>query len=318
MQVVYYEDALMKQEPPDHTTYFEAAARAEILQDEERSITYLERVIRLFPEQRAEALRQIGTLQTELSEKYEDEEGDDERAEHFLELAEASLRESLTIEDHAAGHIGLADVLQYSGDDEQLEEAKDELYKAQEMTTDKETLAIIESKLGELAMDRDDYEDALEHYKRVEEIDPTLPGAKAGAGDALRLMGKTEEAKAAYRQAIETEPDNLHAYVDLSQMYQKEGEESLAREVLEEGRAANPNTVELHLLLAASYIEKNDFRRAEELVNEAEIINPLDENVQIYRQVLAISKTLSKKLPPLPPAHKKLPPAPGKKKPKKR
>jgi len=49
MQVVYYEDALMKQEPPDHTTYFEAAARTEILQDEERSITYLERVIQLFP-----------------------------------------------------------------------------------------------------------------------------------------------------------------------------------------------------------------------------------------------------------------------------
>ena len=131
-------------------------------------------------------------------------------------------------------------------------------------------------------------------------------------------MGKTEEAKAAYRQAIETEPDNLHAYVDLSQMYQKEGEESLAQEVLEEGIAANPNTVELHLLLAASYIEKNDFRRAEELVNQAEIINPLDENVQMYRQVLALSKALSKKLPPLPPASKKLPPAPGKKKPKKR
>ena len=318
MQVVYYEDALMKQEPPDHTTYLEAAARAEILQDEERSITYLERVIRLFPEQRAEALRQIGALQLELSEKFEDEEGDDERAERFLELAEASLRESLTIEDHAVGHIGLADVLQYSGDDEQLEEAENELYKAQEMTTDKETLAIIESKLGEIAMDRDDYEDALEHFKRVEEIDPTFPGAKAGAGDALRLMGKTEEAKAAYRQAIETEPDNLHAYVDLSQMYQKEGEESLAQEVLEEGIAANPNTVELHLLLAASYIEKNDFRRAEELVNQAEIINPLDENVQMYKQVLALSKALSKKLPPLPPAPKKLPPAPGKKKPKKR
>ena len=216
------------------------------------------------------------------------------------------------------GHIGLADVLQYSGDDEQLEEAENELYKAQEMTTDKETLAIIESKLGEIAMDRDDYEDALEHFKRVEEIDPTFPGAKAGAGDALRLMGKTEEAKAAYRQAIETEPDNLHAYVDLSQMYQKEGEESLAQEVLEEGIAANPNTVELHLLLAASYIEKNDFRLAEELVNQAEIINPLDENVQMYKQVLALSKALSKKLPPLPPAPKKLPPASGKKKPKKR
>ncbi|TMD02785.1 MAG: tetratricopeptide repeat protein, partial [Chloroflexi bacterium] len=285
---------------------------------EERSITYLERVIRLFPEQRAEALRQIGALQLELSEKFEDEEGDDDRAERFLELAEASLRESLTIEDHAVGHIGLAEVLQYSGDDEQLEEAENELHKAQEMTTDKETLAIIESKLAEIAMDREDYEDALEHFKRVEEIDPTFPGAKAGAGDALRLMGKTEEAKAAYREAIETEPDNLHAYVDLSQMYQKEGEESLAQEVLEEGIAANPNTVELHLLLAASYIEKNDFRRAEELVNQAEIINPLDENVQMYRQVLALSKALSKKLPPLPPASKKLPPAPGKKKPKKR
>jgi tetratricopeptide (TPR) repeat protein len=318
MQVVYYEDALLKQEPPDHTTYFEAAARAAILQDEERSITYLERIIQQFPEQRAEALRQIGALQLELSEKYEDEEGDDERAEHFRELAEASLRESLTIEDHATGHIGLADVLQNIGGDEKLDEAEDELLKAQALTTDKEAQAIIESKLGELAMDRDDYEDALKHYQRVEEIDPTFPGTKASAGDALREMGNTEEAMVAFRQAIETEPDNLHAYVALSEMYQEEGEESMAQEVLEEGIAANPNTVELHLLLAASYIQKNDFRRAEELVDEAESINPLDENVQMYKQVLAFSKTLSKKLPPLPPAPKILPPGPAKKKPKKR
>jgi tetratricopeptide (TPR) repeat protein len=308
MQVVYYEDALLKQEPPDHTTYFEAAARAAILQDEERSITYLERVIQQFPEQRAEALRQIGALQLELSEKYEDEEGDDERAEHFRELAEASLRESLTIEDHATGHIGLADVLQNIGGDEKLDEAEDELLKAQALTTDKEALAIIESKLGELAMDRDDCEDALKHYQRVEEIDPTFPGTKAGAGDALREMGNTEDAMVAFRQAIETEPDNLHAYVALFEMYQEEGEESMAQEVLEEGIEANPNTVELHLLLAASYIQKNDFRRAEELVDEAESINPLDENVQMYKQVLAFSKTLSKKLPP----------GPAKKKPKKR
>jgi len=318
MQVVYYEDALMKHEPLDHTTYFEAAARAEILQDEERSITYLERVVRLFPEQRAEALRQIGVLQLDLSEKFEEEEGDDERAEHFRELAEASLRESLTIEDHAAGHIGLADVLQNIGGDEKLDEAEDELLKAQALTTDKEALAIIESKLGEIALDKDDYEDALEHFQRVEEIDPNFPGVKADAGDALRMMGKTEEAIAAFRQAIETEPDNLHAYVALSEMYQEAGEESMAQEVLEEGIAANPNTVELHLLLAARYIQKNDFRQAEELIDEAESINPLDENVQMYKQVLALSKKLSKKLPPLPAAPKKLPPASGKKKPKKR
>lgn len=318
MQVVFYEDALLKHEPPDDTIYFEAAAQTAILQDEERSITYLERVLHLFPEQRAEALRQIGALQLELSEKYEDEAEDDERAEHFRELAEASLRESLTLEDHAAGHIGLANVLQNIGGDEKLDEAKDELFKAQALTTEKEELAVIESKLGELALDREDYEGALEHYQRVEEIDPTFPGAKAGAGDALREMERTEEAMAAFRRAIETEPDNLHAYVALSEMYREAAEESMAQEVLEEGIAANPNTVELHLLLAASYIQKNDFRRAEELVNEAESINPLDENVQMYKQILAFSKTLSKKLPPLPPAPKKLPPAPGKKKSKKR
>ncbi|HAE82986.1 MAG TPA: hypothetical protein DCK85_06320 [Ktedonobacter sp.] len=295
---LYYDDALIKQDPHDDTTYYDAIGRTVLLRDVERRIAYLEELARQFPEKRGEALLQIGELQVDLSEKYDELEDEEERTEHFQELAEATLRESLTIEDSTVGRIALADLFLNIGDDEKLDEAEDELHHAQTLTSDNEELAIIECRLGSVATEREEYEAALSHYQRVEELDPAHGDTKYNLGSTQHKLGRTEEAIANLKQAIESDPQAIDAYAELFSVYLDANQVSMAREVLEEGIEAIPSTIELRLLLASTYIKENDLRGAEELVSEAEKIDPFDESVRMYRQVLTISKHL-------PPARKK-------------
>ncbi|HEY6410668.1 MAG TPA: tetratricopeptide repeat protein, partial [Ktedonobacteraceae bacterium] len=92
----------------------------------------------------------------------------------------------------------------------------------------------------------------------------------------------------------ELEPNTISGYIELSGVYAKAHDLHKARAVLEEGIKANPGTTQLHLLLAASYVEENDFTRAGEIIDEAEKIDPNDEMVQMYQQILTLSKSQQK------------------------
>jgi tetratricopeptide (TPR) repeat protein len=289
VEVVYYEDALIAQDPLDEQAYFDAFGRAKIFQDDERSIVYLEGIARYFPQHQAGALRQIGSLQMKLSEEFNEEE-DEVRGEHFLNLAEENLRKSLAIEDNLDGHMILADVLHDIGGDEKLVEADDELRKAQAMTKEKEDLEIIESSLGHNAMDRNEYDVSLSHYQRLVEMNPSYPGARYNIGRAHQLLGNNGEAIDNFKQAIEIEPGNLNAYAELAMLYVSKDQLSMAHKVIEEGIAANPDRPDLHLLLVSQYIQSKDFVRAEEHMKEAERIDPDDDTVMTYRHLLTISK----------------------------
>jgi len=286
VEAVYYDDALIAQDPLDEQAYFDAVGRTKIFQDDERTIVYLEGIARYFPQHQAAALRQIGSLQMKLSEEDEDEV----RGEHFLNLAEDNLRKSLAIEDNLDGHIILADVLHDIGGDEKLVEADDELRKAQAMTKEKEDLEIIESSLGHNAMDRNEYEVSLSHYQRLVEMNPSYPGARYNIGRAYQLLENIGEAIDNFKQAIEIEPGNLNAYAELATLYVSKDQLSMAHKVIEEGIAANPDSPDLHLLLVSQYIESKDFVRAEEHMKEAERIDPHSDIVKTYRHMLTISK----------------------------
>ncbi len=176
------------------------------------------------------------------------------------------------------------------GGDDKLEEAELELRKAQAMTKDEKLLEDIESELGHMAMDRKMYEASLSHYQRLVTMNPSYPNARYNIGRAYQKLEYTQEAIANFKQAIELEPDNLNAYADLSTTYANENQVSMARRALEDGAAANPDTVDLQLLLVSNYIESKDYVRAEEWMKKAESIDPDDETVQMFRQILTISK----------------------------
>lgn len=295
MQTIYYEDALLAQLPQERSIYLDAASHAILFEENERALVYLERVVNQFDEERGEILRQIGAIQMQLSDQdYEEEEeeeyGDEEeRAERFRELAEASVRESLKVDNSATGHLLMADLLIERGADEDLDEAEDHLHQAQELTTDQSELTLIENDLGEISMARGEYEQALSHGKRILELEPDHPTVWYNIGKTYQALENLEEAKDAFRRSIELHPDYLEAYAALVDIYSQEGQLSEAREVIEEGVRANPDSVQLLTMLASTYLD-SDPDYAEELLEEAEEIDPDSEMVQMFRQMLTISK----------------------------
>ena len=308
MQTIYYEDALLAQLPQERSIYVDAASHAILFEENERALVYLERVVHQFDEERGEILRQIGAIQMQLSDTYYEEEeeyGDEEeRAERFRELAEASLRESLKVENSATGHLLMADLLIERGADEDLDEAEDHLHQAQELTTDQSELTLIENDLGEISMARGEYEQALSHGKRILELEPDHPTVWYNIGKTYQALENLEEARAAFRRSIELHPDYLEAYAALVEIYSQEGQLSEAREILEEGLRANPDSTQLLTMLASTYLD-SDPDYAEELLEEAEEIDPDSEMVQLFRQVLTISKMEKRSRQKQPPRGKK-------------
>ncbi len=306
MQNIYYYDALFKHFPLDRDLYMTAAVSASMLGELERSLVYLEHAAEQFSEGRAEILRQIGAAQMLLSEQYEelmDDEEDDEgvggggyevRSSRFKDLAEATFRELLRIDTGVRSHILLANVLVAKGEDEELEEAEDLLRQAQTLTSDQKELLAIESRLGYLETQREEYEKALSHYQRVVEMDPNLVSGWHDVGFSHQMLEHDEEAIANYRHAIKLQPDNIDCYDHIADIYVKNGQIAEAREALEEGLQANPDSVELLIMLAATYIENENFDRAEELLERGAKIDPHDETVQMYRQILKLSRQQSK------------------------
>jgi Flp pilus assembly protein TadD len=60
------------------------------------------------------------------------------------------------------------------------------------------------------------YTKAVEHYRRVLEIDPGYVWALNGLGMALAMAGKNEEALAAFRDVVRIEPEMAPGYLNLA------------------------------------------------------------------------------------------------------
>ena len=287
-QAVHYTDALVAKPPPDRTALEDAAAHLLALKLLERGILYFESLVEHFPEKKSESLLQLAGIQMQLSEDLFDED-EDEASERYRELADANIRESLALEDSYLGHLLLAELLK--DDDERLDEAEEHLNLAKAMTTDEKVEWAVESNLGEIAMEQDQYEKALQHFQRAAEIDPGIAETWYDIAEAHNLLENIEEAEANYRRAIGLEPDNIDYYSALSRMYMEHEESEKSREVLEEGLRVNPDSAELRAFLALALSESGDYRAAEALLDEAERLDPDLEMVDMFRLLLNVNKT---------------------------
>lgn len=305
MKAIYYDDALITKLPLDETLYMDAASRSLMLGEHERSLSYLERVAELFPAHKAEKLREIAAIQVEMSEAYyeleaedfdddedEDEDEDDNvvdsepsHSDHFLELAKASLKESLSIEDNAIAHIILADlVIESSADNEELDEAEDHLLQAQSLTEDPSQLAHIENSLAEIDLDREQYEHALRHFEQVLETDESFPDIWYNIGKTHQVLGNEEECVRAFNKAIELDPTDEKNYSALGEVYVKDGRVAQARAAVERGLQAIPDSPTLLVMLSTTYFTE-DPHHAEDLLEKAESLAPGLEIVTAYREL---------------------------------
>ncbi len=283
VQTIHYDDALIVHLPLDRTYYGDAYTRAISLGATERAIVYLDRLAHNFVEQRGELLRQLAITQASQADLFR-ERGLDERARHFDDLAEANIRESLSLQDDIAGHAVLAEILMK--DDDHLVEAEEQLNQAKELASSSSEEAIIENDLANIAMRREDLEKALRHFQKVAGIDPNFEGVWFNIGFMQRNLKRYEEAKATYLHAIEQEPQDMPPYSELCAIYMNEHELEKAREIVERGLRNIPKSAHLLTLLSSIYMEEGDLRQAQAILAQAEKIDAKLEIVQSLREEL--------------------------------
>src|SRR6266704_3459172 len=299
MQTVYYTEALIKKLPLDYALYSDVLTRLQAVLQYEHSLIYLEPLARQFPD--GPRLRQLAAFQRQLSNKFFDE-ADDERGEHFQQLAEEALRKSLSLENSFEAHISLAEIL--IDENEHLDEAEDHLLQAKAMVTDPADDSHIEMHLGEIAFEQKQYEDALKHNQHVANYHSDFAESWASLAMVYRMLEQYDEAEANYKRAIELEPDDEDYYYTLSEMFAANEEPEKAIEVLEEGLINNPDSAIMHLFLAMRYIDTGDYRQAELFLEKAERLDPDVPMGQMMHQVIDLLKLepapgISKSIPKL-------------------
>ncbi len=285
MQTVYYTEALIKKLPLDYALYSDVLTRLQAVLQYEHSLIYLEPLARQFPD--GPRLRELAAFQRQLSNKFFDE-ADDERGEHFQQLAEEALRKSLSLENSFEAHISLAEIL--IDEKEHLDEAEDHLLQAKAMVKDPADDSHIEMHLGEIAFEQKQYENALRHYQHVANYHSDFAESWASLAMVYRMLEQYDEAEANYKRAIELEPDDEDYYYTLSEMFAANEEPEKAIEVLEEGLINNPDSAIMHLFLAMRYIDTGDYRQAELFLEKAERLDPDVPMGQMMHQVIDLLK----------------------------
>jgi tetratricopeptide (TPR) repeat protein len=217
----------------------------------------------------------------------------DEAFEQYKNLAEASLRQSIAVDNDYLGHMLLAELLKENP--QRLDEAEDHLKQAKALTANEDMLLTIEYGLGEIALEQAQYQKALQRFGSVVAIDPTNAEAWYNIAEAYNLLEQIEDAEINYARAIALEPENIDYFTALSRMYLEHNQSSKACLLLEEGLRINPESAQLRAFLALAVSESGDYRKAEELLDEAELLDPELDMVEMYRLLLNINKT--RKLP---------------------
>jgi len=283
----YCVDALLKKQPLERSLYQEAAARMLTLGQHERSLVYLLPLVQRFSEERGRIFRLLAHTYQELSNRFFDQ-GDDERAEHFLKLAEQALHDSLAAEDHIEAHFSLAELLIEEG--ERLDEAEEQLARARQLGTGPDDEAHVELHLAEIAEAREQYRQALSHYQRITEIKPDSASAWADLAEAHLNLDNIEEVATSYHRAIGLDPENEDYYSSLALMYKQNNQAERALAVLEQGIRANPHAADLYAKQAILFLEKDDYKQAETLLAKAEELDPESELVLNALEILSVQK----------------------------
>jgi tetratricopeptide (TPR) repeat protein len=284
IQALHYDDALLVKLPLDRTIYDDAYSRARGLRLSERAIVYLEAISQRFPKDHdiGKILQLLAVSQADLSEQYK-QDNMEELAEHFFELAIDNLQKAIAMNNTALAHIILAELFMTNN---RKEEALAELQLARTLTDNRDEEAQIEADLASMAMADEHYDEAIEHYKRVAEINPNYNGVLINLGLAYRRQEKYDEAIVYYQRALEAYPNEIPIYAELGTIYMTTQQLDKAAEIVEQGLRHRPNSAHLHALLAAIYSEKGERRRAQSELAEAERIDPDLEVVQAVREMM--------------------------------
>lgn len=282
-QILSLDDAMLVRNPQDKEIYEDAYGRAMSIQAVERATVYAEaQATRLLNDpDHLVAQQRLGAIQIAVAERFASL-GLPERAEHFMDLGEATIRETLA-DDQPLSYLLLAEFLIGR---ENFDEAEKHLLKARELAQEPDIQAQVDFDLASLAIERQRFSEAQRYLERLAEGSPNYPELWTTLGFVHIQQKNYPEAEVYLKRALEEDPRDMRAYGELNRIYMDQHEFDKARDILAQGIGVLPQSAHLRALMAAVYLEKGDRRRALEYLDEAERINPNIELVQALRTLV--------------------------------
>lgn len=104
---------------------------------------------------------------------------------------------------------------------------------------------------------------ALPHFDAMIAAEPDFAPSHAARGAALEALGRVEEAEAAFRQAVELQPDNLLAVAGLASTASRANRHAEARGFAEQVLAVEPGFPDAVIVLARADLADGDYPASE-------------------------------------------------------
>lgn len=289
-QTLAYDDALMVKLSLVRTSYEAAFSHAMAIGAAERAAVYIARIAQRFPEDRADMLRQLAALQAEIGDTYAERDMQ-ERTARFYALSEQALRDSIEVQSTSLSYILLAQLKLRISDDSGA--AEQLLRQAQSLHPDQGEETVIEVGFGDIANQRGQFEEGLQHFGRAAELNPDYPSIWVAIGQTQERLKRPVEAEESFKRALQVNPQDQEAYTYLTNLYVQTKQDHKATEQLEQGLHIMPTSVQLHALLATVYMHMEDYPQAERYLDEIERINPDLPDIAPMRQALNQAKKRS-------------------------
>ena len=129
-------------------------------------------------------------------------------------------------------------------------------------------------------------EPALADYMEIQDFNADRGYAHTNKAIVLGYQNKINEALAAYQQSMRIEPYFATAYVNMAELYKRQGQNIKAIETLHLGSKANPSDSSVPYSLGLAYIREKDITQAQ---NNLKIAVDLAKTNAHYYYVYAIS-----------------------------
>lgn len=130
-------------------------------------------------------------------------------------------------------------------------------------------LAPVQSLMGLIKWGTGHPKQALEHYKKAIDIDPTYSSAYRGLAKIYNEQGDKDKSQATYRRAIEIKPNYWAGYKDLGMYYYVNSDLESAIEQFRKVVELTPKSSNAYSNLGGVYYYKGEYEKAREMFEKA-------------------------------------------------
>jgi tetratricopeptide (TPR) repeat protein len=177
--------------------------------------------------------------------------------QHRMAEAEGLYRQVLAFDPNHADALHMLGVLAYQAG--RPEAAVDLIGRAIALHGDNPSF---HNNIGEALRYLGRLDEAIAHFTTASELDPSAPEGQMNLGNALKQQGHLDQAIARYRRALELKPDYAEAYLNLGVALMEEGKLGEAADQYRRALAVNPNFPEALMNLAIVLQRRGEFAQA--------------------------------------------------------